>query len=213
MLITFSGLDGAGKSTLIERLRTALEQRNRRVTVFHIHDHVGVYASLRALRDRLRPPAPTNGRGRVPAGRLTALYRQIRHAALWNKPLRRLIYPLDLLVFLGYRLYVEALRGRVLVMDRYFYDTLVDVAGGSWGWLRLLQEITPTPDLAVFLEVTPEESFARKGEYSIPYLRGREAAYRQVFSWVPAAVALPNRDVDETARILERLAVERLSPP
>ena len=40
MLITFSGLDGAGKSTLIAWLKDTLERRNRRVAVFHMIVHV-----------------------------------------------------------------------------------------------------------------------------------------------------------------------------
>lgn len=213
MLITFSGLDGAGKSTLIERLKTALEQENRRVAVFHINDHVGVYAYLRALRDRVRGgPAPSNRQPVAPPSGLGAAYRRIRNAVLWNKALRRLIYPVDLLVFLIYRVYIERLRKQVLVMDRYFYDTLVDVAyDRSWGWLHLLQQLTPTPDLAVFLDITPEESFARKGEYSVPYLQRRATAYRQVFTRVPGVVALHTADFEATARTLERLALERLN--
>ena len=53
MLITFSGLDGAGKSTLIEWLKTALEEQDRQVAIFHLNDHVGLYAYARFVRDRL----------------------------------------------------------------------------------------------------------------------------------------------------------------
>ncbi|HEY6854406.1 MAG TPA: hypothetical protein VI139_09160, partial [Gemmatimonadales bacterium] len=63
MLITFSGLDGAGKSTLIGWLKAELERRKRAVTVLHMTDNVGVYAAVRALRDGLRRLA-----GRAPSG-------------------------------------------------------------------------------------------------------------------------------------------------
>src|SRR5918997_7233073 len=53
MLITFSGLDGAGKSTLIERLRKKLEAQDRRGPVFHMYRHVGLYACARFLLSRL----------------------------------------------------------------------------------------------------------------------------------------------------------------
>lgn len=212
MLITFSGLDGAGKSTLIEHLKTSLEQRGRSVTVFHNNDHVGVYAYVRAVRDRLVGPPQPNGQGAKRSGALGAALKQIRKAILWNKPLRRLIYPVDLAAFLFYRLYFEKIRKHVLIMDRYFYDTLVDVADGRhWGWLRLLERLTPTPDMPVFLDITPEESFARKGEYSVPYLQRRATAYRKVFPWVRSAVMLENHKLSTTAATLERLVLARLN--
>ena len=213
MLITFSGLDGAGKSTLIEWLRAELERRARRVAVFHMNDHVGVYAYLRAIRDRFRR-RHVEARPEGPAGK-TPLTRRLvaaRNAVIWNKSLRRLLYPVDLVVFWVYRLFVEKLRGRVLIMDRYFYDSLVDVSNGSGTrWVRFLARLTPTPDLAVFLDISPEESFARKGEYSVEYLRARWQHYRAVAPWVRSALVLDNRDIADTQRTLSRALEERLS--
>jgi thymidylate kinase len=211
MLITFSGLDGAGKSTLIAWLQSELERRARPVAVFHMNDHVGVYAYLRAIRDRVRPhrapPRPAGPAATTPLKRgLVA----VRNAVIWNKSLRRLLYPIDLAVFCVYRLLVEKLRGRVLIMDRYFYDSLVDVSNGrGTRWLRFLARLTPTPDLAVFLDISPEESYARKGEYSVEYLRARWRHYRAVAPWVRTALVLDNRDLAHTQRILARALEER----
>ncbi len=146
MLITFSGLDGAGKSTLIEWLRTALEDQQQPVVVLHLEHDLGVYASARWLRDGLEHlvrGGRSNGAGGQaaasvaggPPGRIAMLARRIRHAVVWSKIIRRLIYPIDVLVFLCYRGYIEGIQRRVLIMDRYFYDILVDVSGGRrWGW-------------------------------------------------------------------------------
>lgn len=225
MLITFSGLDGAGKTTLISWLRTTLEQHDRQTVVFHMNDDVGVYAYLRAARDRLlgvtgrrahaAPPAADVDVARTPQAERREmrppLARRIRNAILWSRLPRRLIYPLDLALFLVYRLYVERLTGRVLIMDRYFYDTLVDVADGrSWRWLRLLERITPTPTVPVFLDITPEESYARKGEYTVEYLRRRWVAYKEVFSWLPSSVSLQNEDLDITKAVLDRVVKHRV---
>ncbi|HEV8304681.1 MAG TPA: hypothetical protein VGQ25_06970 [Gemmatimonadales bacterium] len=211
MLITFSGLDGAGKSTLIAWLQTELERRARPVAVFHMNDHVGVYAYLRAVRDRVRRPrAPARPAGPAATAPLTRGLVAVRNAVIWNKPLRRLLYPIDLAVFWVYRLLVEKLRGRVLIMDRYFYDSLVDVSNGrGTRWLRFLARLTPTPDLAVFLDISPEESYARKGEYSVEYLRARWRHYRAVAPWVRTALVLDNRDLAHTQRILTRALEER----
>lgn len=214
MLITFSGLDGAGKSTLIEFLSATLERQRRPVAVLRLNDQVGVYAYLRALRDFVRgrrdeqlPPGTPDPRSqRQPPKRgLWGLVARLRTSTLWNLPLRRLLYPIDLFVFLGYRAYLEKVRGRVLIMDRYFYDTLVDVSSGQDRlWTRLLERITPMPTLPVFLDVTPEESHRRKGEFSVEYLRRRYTAYQQVFARVPGAMRIVNNDLDQTKAALLR---------
>ena len=227
LVVTFSGLDGAGKSTLIEWLEGELARRHRPVTVLRMADGLGVYAGLRVARDSLqRLFSRRNGEGErttdqsalrprwagpPPARGLVGLADRVRHAILWGKPLRRLLYPLDLLVFLVIRFYVATVRGRVLLTDRYFYDTLVDVADeGRWFWVRLLQRFTPAPDVPVFLDVSPEVSYARKGEYSVDYLERRSAAYRHIAPLVASAVVLPNTNLDDTRRALVRAISERL---
>jgi len=228
MLITFSGLDGAGKSTLIERLKTSLETQNKRVTVFHMNDHVGVYAYLRALRDWItRNPSSLNGPpllepasdllGRAStqiAGRrrFSRMLGGIRNFVLWNRPIRRCLYPVDLLIFLCYRLYVEKIKKQVLIMDRYFYDTLVDVSDGkNWRCVRLLWLLTPRPSLPVFLDISPEESYARKGEYTVEYLRRRWVAYQKVFTWTEPSLVLTKEDLNKAARALEKMVSERMA--
>lgn len=214
MLITLSGLDGAGKSTLIEFLSATLEGGQQPVTVLHLNDQVGVYAFLRAARDRMRgtratslaPGAPDPKSQKLqrpaPAG-IRGLMSRLRTSLLWNKPLRRLLYPLDLLIFVCYRAYLERAKGRVLIMDRYFYDTLVDVTNGRRGpWTRLLERLTPRPTVPVFLDITPEESYRRKREFTIEYLRRRSEAYRRVFDRVPGTLRLVNDDLERTKAAL-----------
>lgn len=214
MLITFSGLDGAGKSTLIEFLSTTLRRERRAVAVLHLNDEVGVYAFLRSLRDRLGgrreaplvPGAPdpkSQKLQRSPPKGWRGVANRWRTAVVWNKPMRRLLYLLDLAIFQCYRIWLEKARGRVVIMDRYFYDTLVDVTNGKTPrWTRLLERLTPRPTVPVFLDITPEESFRRKREFTIEYLRHRSDAYRSVFARVPGAVRLVNDDLERTKTAL-----------
>jgi thymidylate kinase len=231
MLITLSGLDGAGKSTLIDRLKTALEERKISVAVVHMTTDIGVYSCLRAIRDLfLRHPPGTNGapkepwrrshavssaaRRSVPRSGWRALVRRVRDAVVWNKPLRRCIYLVDLAIFMCYRVYIERVRRQVIIMDRYFYDTLVDVSDDGVRYsIRILAALTPTPTMPILLAVGPEDAFARKGEYSVEYLKRRWRAYTAIFLRIPRCVVLRNDDVASTARTLEQMVLARLGTP
>lgn len=233
MLITFSGLDGAGKSTLTTFLQRELASHRRRSVVYHMNKQVGLYAYLRVVRNLVGAspnPAPSewtasrNAEGKSgaspkasggqpyrPGGRRSALVR-VRNALVWNKGIRRVLYPIDLAVFLCYRLYVERVRRHVLIMDRYFYDTLVDVSDGQRRlWVRLLEWITPKPDVAVYIDVEPEVAFARKGEYTIDYLRRRHERYRAVFTRVHPRLMIASGDLAASKAALRAAVLEKLA--
>src|SRR5207302_10650652 len=91
MLITFSGLDGAGKSTLVRWLQQTLERQHRRVVVFHMNDHVGVYAYLRRLRNQLGGAPPRALLGTGGAGALPP----VPHPPPRGHGLRARVYPPD----------------------------------------------------------------------------------------------------------------------
>ena len=224
MLVTFSGLDGSGKSTIAESLRTALERDNRRAVVFHMNEHVGLYAYLRTIRDAVKKPlrravlkpvatsAPsTAGQPSRKGGRVRRAVLEVRRRIIWNKAMRRWIDLGDLLVFLTYRFCVEKLGRRVLIMDRYFYDRLADIADGRrWQYIQwFVARLAPVPDLAVFVDVSPEEAFARKGEYSVESMTRRRASYQQIFAWVPGHVVLKNDDLDRAVGQVTRLVLDR----
>jgi thymidylate kinase len=136
---------------------------------------------------------------------------EIRYRIIWNKELRRWVDLGDLATFLVYRLYVEKVRGQVLIMDRYFYDRITDIADGRhWRYLHWFSRLTPVPDVPVFVEVSPEDAFARKGEYSVDSMTRRRANYQKVFSWVPGAIILRNDDRHRAADELQRVVTERL---
>ena len=206
MLITFSGLDGSGKTTLVRLLQASLERRDVRATVSHMYRDVGVYALGKALVRKLGRRAKRAESGRDKSGGSAP-------GIIWNRSLRLLVYPLDLLLFACYRLYVEGLKRHVLIMDRYFYDTLVDVSfrRGDSRAARILCRLTPTPSVPVLLDISPAEAFARKGEHGIQFLESKRTAYASIFPNGGRGLVLEARgDVGGTLSAVEAAVLERM---
>ena len=217
MLITVSGLDGSGKSTLVDYLKESLEKEDRRVAVSHMNYDVGLYSALRYLaKQTLRRNA--GGTSHAPReqayeGKFKSRRARIRYQLVWNKGLRALIYPIDVVIFVLYRVYVEKVKQQVLIMDRYFYDTLVDVTGaGKSLRFRFLSWLTPTPTVPLYLDVTAERAFERKSEYSVDYLNRRRLSYQKLLAAVPEVLVLStNYDLDTTRAHIETVVRERLA--
>ncbi len=217
MLITFSGLDGSGKSTLIAHLKDSLEQDNRKVAVSHMNYDVGLYSLLRYLSKKRsggsnEPQTDHGPRDRAFEGKFSSRSAKLRYLLVWNKGFRAIIYPLDVLIFLGYRLYVEKVNQQVLIMDRYFYDTLVDLTGAQRTLrTRLLSWLTPTPNLSIYLDCNPENAFVRKQEYSIDYLKGRRLSYLKLISNLPRMLVVStDQDLEATRLNLASVVRERM---
>jgi thymidylate kinase len=217
MLITFSGLDGSGKSTLIAHLKDSLEQENRKVAISHMNYDIGLYSLLRSL---LKNGSKTAGqtqsnhgpRDRAFENNFNSKAARLRYLLVWNKGFRAIIYPLDVLLFLAYRLYVEKFNQQVLIMDRYFYDTLVDLTGAQRTFrTRFLSWLTPTPNLSIYLDCNPENAFVRKQEYSIDYLKGRRLCYLKLIANLPRMLIVStDQDLEATRSNLATAVRERM---
>lgn len=220
MLITFSGLDGSGKTTIIAAARTLLERRNQAVTVLTMYDDITLYAFVRRCRDGLRkalgrdaPPAGTvQGDERPGRGVLGLIvYGIARHPAA-----RACVLPLDVVLFVCRSLYERRVRRRVLIMDRYFYDSLADVATGgqlAWLYIAVVLRLLPRPRAPIFVEVSAETAYARKPEYPLDDMRRRRAVYQRIFAAVPRSVVIENYDRAAALRTLEDTLRARLDRP
>lgn len=215
MLITFSGLDGAGKTTLIAQLAHALEASGRSVTRLTMYDDIGLYSVVRRIRgnpsdrpktDARQPPASA-GRPSSSGNPILATILAIVRARF----LKSLLLPLDLAFFLVKRSRVLKSQGDVLVLDRYFYDSLVELRAETVWWGRLFLALLPSPEIAVFVDVDPAVAFARKGEYDIPELSRRECAYRLLFGRLPHGVIIRNDSLNVAKEQLLKAVCDRLT--
>jgi len=204
MIIAFSGIDCAGKSTQIALLEERLRQESRSVEVRWYRP--GYSQELDALRRLLRrrssvlpPPGPGQARERA-------------FSKPWVRGVWLTMATLDTLWTYGVRLRLARLLGRTIICDRYVSDAVLDLhlrfpeRVALDGILsRLLHSLCPRPRLHVLLHLSIEEAQRRQREKREPFpdderiFRVRHAAYAQWSADGPLTVIDASGGIDEVA--------------
>ena len=162
-IASFSGLDGSGKSTQIEKLRDKLNKNGILVTVlwarggytpfFHFFKKILLISSKsQAFNKEL---TPKKSRAKVMSNHYIA--------KLWLS-----IAIADLILYWAIYLRILKIMGRFVICDRFLDDTRLDfkrkfpsiLFEKMFLW-RLLELVTPLPDVSILLWIPVNESRAR----------------------------------------------------
>lgn len=193
VVVSFSGIDGAGKSTQIELLESSLLQSGLTVSRFAFWDNVVFLPQFRAgvshkvLRGELGVGAPGK-----------PVRRNDKNARKWYLTLARSpFYLLDVLKLRRVVAHARQTNADVVIFDRYIYDQLANVSGNFAGRLyaRLLLALAPRPDIAYLLDADPAAALARKPEYPLEFLREYRRAYFRLSTMAREIVVIPPSDV------------------
>lgn len=200
VLISFSGIDGAGKSTQIERLHSRLGQAGLRVLRLAFWDNVVVLPRFRAgVSHKVLGGELGIGSPERPVARYD------KNARKWYLTLGR--SPLYFFDVLSLRKAVRRARSKdvdIIIFDRYIYDQIAVVPGHALGqaYVRFLLKLSPRPDLAYVLDADPEAAVKRKPEYPLDFMRRYRKSYLKLASLAPEMVIVPALDVDGVARVI-----------
>ena len=180
MIIVFSGVDGAGKSTQIDLLKKQIT--GRRLSVSSVWSRGGYTPGFELLKKSVRIVL---GKKSISSGR-----NEKRDKAMSNSLVSRLwlmIAMLDLLVLYAVIVRIKSFLGRVVICDRYLGDTFIDFSLNfpssnfekTWLW-KLLVAISPKPD-ASFLFILPvEESMRRSKLKNEPFPDSKEVLMQRL---------------------------------
>jgi thymidylate kinase len=178
-VITFSGIDGAGKTTQIDKLSSYLETAGTPVHKLTLWDNVALFRRARSNFSRTVLQSDSFvGAPDHPAQR--------KDKNAQSAPLlvgRCVLYVLDLIsLWQIVRRARKEMKG-VIIFDRYVYDQLAALPMQNWlarSYVKMLLPFIPKPDIGYVLDVEPEIARARKPEYPLDFMHRYRASFRQL---------------------------------
>lgn len=210
LLVSFSGVDGSGKSTQIENLRRALHTAGLSTRLLAFWDNVvvgvkyregfvhTVYKSERGIGS---PGKPVNRRDKNMRG--------------WHlTTARHVLYLLDAC---NLRRIVARERKNgpdVIILDRYIYDELsnLNLANPfSRAFVKFVHTFVPKPDIAYLLDADPAAARARKPEYPIDFMERCRRAYIRLANLLGTMTIIPALSLPETKRAVLQAAEDMLA--
>ena len=202
-VITFSGVDGAGKSTILEAFQAMLTHKYRRQVVVLRH-RPSLLPILSAWR---------YGQAEAEAKARNSLPRQGQNRNPLSSWLRFGYYYLDYLLGQWVIHFRYSRRGVVVLYDRYYFDFIVDGRRSNLAvapaLVQALYRLIRSPRLNVLLYASPARILARKQELDAETIRDLTTRYRALFARLqgpaprPRYLAIDNQILAETLVTLE----------
>ena len=127
MLLTFSGLDGSGKTTIIRHIKDILNKTDKVCISYTIYFDISIYGIIRKIVTRsdkkktaIQSKNQNNNKMKETISNKLLLFFR-------NKFTKLIIIYLDSLIAWGYVIYYCYIRKKILIIDRYYYDFLIDL--------------------------------------------------------------------------------------
>ena len=203
--VSFSGIDGAGKSTQIHALRLALEREGLRVRIIPFWDEIAALTRLReGAGHRIFKGEKGVGSPDKPVNR------RDKNVRSW--PMSMIRPGLCLLDAISTRIHFRRFVRSgwdVLIFDRYIYDQFANLnLRGSLvrACVRAMMRLAPRPDVSYILDADPVQARARKPEYPLDFIHLNRRAYLDLASLLGGFTIVPPGPVaDVHANILSHL--------
>ena len=175
-IVSFSGIDGAGKSTQLGALQTRLSELGLRSTVLTFWDDIVVLGGFRELISH----KAFGGDEGVGSPEKPISRRDKNVTSMHVIGARLFLYFLDAVYLRLFCLQLRKTEADVVIFDRYIYDELANLPLDHWfarWYVRLILTIVPQPDMAYLVDADPAAARARKPEYPLEFLRQNRERY------------------------------------
>jgi thymidylate kinase len=199
--ISFSGIDGAGKSTQIEALCDRLRQEGLQVRVIRFWDDI---AMLKRFRESAGHTLFKGDKGVGSPSR--PINRKDKNVRSWPMSLVRLfIYSVDAI---STRLAVKkalSSAADLVIFDRYIYDELANLTLSNpitRFFVRLVMKVVPRPQISYLLDANPEMARARKPEYPLEFLHLNRRSYMTLVNLIGGITVVEPMPIPEVTQLI-----------
>lgn len=210
ILVSFSGVDGAGKSTQIENLQKFAHSRGLTTNLLAFWDDVVV---LTRYREGFVHKVYGSEKGIGAPGR--PVHRRDKNVRKWYLSiLRHGLYLLDALNLVRVVAAARRSGADIVIMDRYIYDELANLPLSrvlTRIFIRLVSAFVPRPDVAYLLDADPEAARDRKPEYPLEFLHSCRQAYFDLAGLLGNMTIIPPLPLPEAKREVETALALALS--
>jgi thymidylate kinase len=175
-IISFSGIDGAGKSTQISELESWLQRSGLQTKLLTFWDDVVCFSRWRELMSHKA------FRGDLGVGSPEKpVHRRDKNVSSWPVTIMRFgLYFADAVSLCLKVREARTSNADVVIFDRYIYDELANLAlthKPARIFVRLMLKLVPQPDIAYVIDADPVAAQTRKPEYPLEFVRRNREAY------------------------------------
>jgi len=208
--VSFSGIDGAGKSTQIKALCTWLKEDSRQVLVIRFWDDVARLTRLRESTGKTLFKGD-NGVG-TPAKPINRRDKNVESSLMTG--VRLIIYFMDALSLKAAVRKASRSNVDLVIFDRYIYDELANLPLRNPAirtYIRLINMLVPKPQISYFLDADPLMARERKPEYPLEFLYINRQAFLDLGDLIGGVTVIPPMPIQDVKRSIFRHAFEKIS--
>ena len=201
MIISFSGLDGTGKSTHVHQTACFLRERGKKTLGVAIYS-LSLYSVMGQLLNRA-----ARGLSQKLVQDQFEVTKKSRQKKILSVVRCASLLP-DVVLFFCLVVFPARLTGRVVICDRYFFDALIQLR-----YLKMCSPLffqwaltlIPVPDIPIILMAEPFIAYRRKPEYPTDYYVTKHGYYKAVAAQIRSCHVVESRGIDQTQAAINRL--------
>jgi thymidylate kinase len=200
LVITFSGVDGAGKTTIIDKVKRKLETKYRKEVVLLRH-RPGVLPILSAIK---------HGKKEAEQIASVTMPRLGNNNNVLSSLARFTYYFSDYMLGQIYVYFKYTLRGKIVLYDRYYFDFINDAKRSNIqlnrGFVKSLYRLVFKPDLNFFLYADAPTILSRKKEMVAEEIVRISSLYQKLFTEMErdyktgVYTSIENKNLEDTLR-------------